>query len=289
MSDDQQDDQRDDQQDDQQGGQAQRPDEQPDEQPDGGVEERPQEVRTPDGRDAHEKGTATLEEPDPKALLDGHDVEAALLDDWRIMFDQLHARFETGDFATGLALVEEIGSAAEKADHHPDVDLRYGFVEVHLSSHDVGGVTSRDVDLARTISDHAGRRGARAATEKLQVVEIALDTRDMDAVRPFWAALLAYDAPDDDDAVLDPDGRGPTLWFQITDEPVTEADRRAAEAPVQRFHLDLRLPPEDAERRIKAALDAGGTLVDDAMAPRFTVLADAQGNKACVTTWVGRG
>ncbi|WP_344341784.1 hypothetical protein, partial [Streptomyces rhizosphaericus] len=62
-------------------------------------------MHAPDGRDAHEKGTATLEEPDPKAVLDGHGVEAALLDDWRIMFDQLHARFETGDFATGLALV----------------------------------------------------------------------------------------------------------------------------------------------------------------------------------------
>ena len=72
-------------------------------------------------------------------------------------------------------------------------------------------------------------------------------------------------------------------------DPVTEADRAAAESPVQRFHLDLRLPPEDADRRIKAALDAGGTLVSDAVAPRFTVLADAQGNKACVTTWLGRG
>lgn len=249
----------------------------------------PQEVHAPDGRDAHEKGTATLEEPDPKAVLDGHGVEAALLDDWRIMFDQLHARFETGDFATGLALVDHVGKAAEAADHHPDVDLRYGFVEIHLSSHDVGGVTSRDIDLARTISDHAGRLGARAATEKLQVLEIALDTRDLDEVRPFWAALLAYDAPEDDDAVVDPDGRGPTLWFQVTDEPVTEADRQAAASPVQRFHLDLRLPPEDADRRIKAALDAGGTLVSDAVAPRFTVLADAQGNKACVTTWLGRG
>lgn len=251
--------------------------------------EQPREVHAPDGRDAHEKGTAVLEEPDPRQVMDGHDVEAALLDDWRIMFDQLHARFETDDFATGLALVERIGKAAEDADHHPDVDLRYSFVEVHLSSHDVGGVTSRDVDLARVISDHAGRVGARAVTDRLQVLEIALDTRDADEVRPFWAALLAYDSPEDDDAVVDPDGRGPTLWFQVTDEPAAEADREAAATtPVQRFHLDLRLPPEDAQRRVQAALDAGGTLVDDAMAPRFTVLADAQGNKACVTTWIGR-
>jgi 4a-hydroxytetrahydrobiopterin dehydratase len=48
------------------------------------------------------------------------------------------------------------------------------------------------------------------------------------------------------------------------------------------------VPPEVAPGRIQAAIDAGGTLVTDEFAPMFWVLADAQGNKACVTTWQGR-
>ena len=242
-------------------------------------------------RSTHEAGRPELadekaplpseQEVDEKAVLDGHQVEAELLEDWRFMFDALHARFATGDFATGLDLVAGIGQEAEKVDHHPDVDLRYPHVDVTLSSHDVGGVTSRDVALAREISKHAGRLGADARAHEVSVLELALDTADAEEVKPFWAALLGYRAPEDDELALsDPDGRGPTLWFQQTE---------AHEEPRQRFHLDLRVPPESAEQRIRQAVEAGGTVVDDARAPAFTVLADAQGNRACVTTWLGRG
>ena len=51
-------------------------------------------------------------------------VEAEGLADWRVLFQALHARFRTGDFATGLRLVEGIGAAAEEMNHHPDLDLR---------------------------------------------------------------------------------------------------------------------------------------------------------------------
>ncbi len=75
------------------------------------------------------------------------------------------------------------------------------------------------------------------------------------------------------------DGDLPPLWFQQTD-PHPE--------PRQRFHVDITVPPEVAERRIAAALAAGGTLVSDDHAPAFTVLADAEGNKACISTPLGR-
>lgn len=222
------------------------------------------------------------EERDDRTVLTGHDVEAELLSDWRMMFDQLHARFATGDFATGLRLVAAIGEAAEAANHHPDVELTYAAVVVRLASHDVGGVTLRDVRLAREISDAAGRLGANAEPSRLSVLELALDTHDAAAVRPFWAALLGYDGDEDDsDELRDPAGHGPTLWFQ-------ESDPRTSGDVEQRFHLDLRVPPEVAESRVRAAVEAGGTLVDDGYAPRFWVLADAQGNRACITTWLGR-
>ncbi|WP_435742581.1 VOC family protein [Nocardioides sp. SYSU DS0663] len=225
---------------------------------------------------------ATGADVDDRTVLSGHQVEAELLDDWRVMFDQLHARFATGDFATGARLVGKIAGLADEADHHPDVDLTYGAVVVRLSSHDVGGVTQRDVRLARRVSEAAARLGATAEPERLQVLELALDTPDHAEVKAFWAAVLGYEvSAAASDELRDPSGSGPTLWFQ-------ESDARSAQDVEQRFHLDVRVPPEVAERRVRAAVEAGGTLVSDGRAPSFWVLADAQGNRACVTTWLGR-
>jgi 4a-hydroxytetrahydrobiopterin dehydratase len=209
------------------------------------------------------------------------EVEAAALADWRQLFEALRTRFKTGDFATGLALTSRIGELAEAANHHPDVDLRYPHVNVTLCSHDVFGVTSRDVDLARQISAAAADLGVWADPSAASVVEIGLDTWDHEEIKPFWRAVLAMsDHPSYDEELRDMDGSLPTLWFQETDEH---------EEPRQRFHLDVRVPPEVVESRIAAALEAGGTLVSDERAPRFWVLADAQGNKACITTGRGRG
>ncbi|KAJ1684124.1 hypothetical protein LUZ63_020693 [Rhynchospora breviuscula] len=216
--------------------------------------------------------------PDEKTVLGASDVEEAGLADWRIVFDVLHARFETGDFVTGLALVDRIGEAAEDVQHHPDLDLSYPILDVRLTSHDVGGITSRDLEMARTISGYAAEAGVAARPEAVYGLELALDTPDHEAIRDFWAALLAWDV--DEDEVADPDGKRPTIWFQESDEHDT---------PHQRWHLDVRVPPEVVEGRVRAALDAGGTLVSDEDAPAFWVLADAQGNQACLTTWQGRG
>jgi 4a-hydroxytetrahydrobiopterin dehydratase len=208
------------------------------------------------------------------------DVEAAGLSDWRQLFEALRTRFLTGDFATGLRLVGRIGELAEAANHHPDVDLRYPHVNVTLFSHDVFGVTSRDLELARGISAAAAELGVKADPGATSVVEIALDTWDLEEIKPFWRAVLAMtDHPEYEQELRDLSGSRPTLWFQDTDRH---------DEPRQRFHLDVRMPPEVAQDRIAAALEAGGTLVSDASAPRFWVLADPQGNKACVTTGRGR-
>ena len=150
---------------------------------------------------------------------------------------------------------------------------------MRLSSHDAGGLTQRDVRLARTISTIAAELGATARTEGLTTLELALDTPDAAAIRPFWAAVLGYDVGSQPDEISDPAGTRPLIWFQES--------AAGGEVP-QRWHLDVRVPPEVAEGRIRAALDAGGSLVSDERAPSFVVLADAQGNKVCVTTWQGR-
>lgn len=202
------------------------------------------------------------------------------LGDWRKLAQALHARFLTRDFTTGLALVSAIGELAETANHHPDIVLTYPLVDVKLLSHDASGITERDVDLARRISEVAGERGITADPATPAVVELGLDTADVAAVGPFWAALLTGDASAvHGDDVVDPTGRAPLLWFQHTE---------AHETPRQRFHLDLWVPHDAAEPRIAAAVAAGGTVVDDAEAPAFTVLADAEGNRACVCTILER-
>jgi len=217
---------------------------------------------------------------DDKVRLTAEDVEAEGLADWRILFAALHARFETGSFVKGLDLVNRIGAAAEERNHHPDIDLTYPRVVVRLTSHDSGGVTRRDVELARTISEYAAELGATADPAGVQVMEMGLDSADREEIKPFWAAVLGLQTSEEDDReLMDGSGRLPTLWFQDTDPH---------DPPRQRFHMDIRVPPEVAETRVQVAIEAGGTLVTDEYAPRFWVLADAQGNKACVTTWLGR-
>ncbi len=213
-------------------------------------------------------------------ILSFAEVEAAGLTDWRQLFEALRTRFNTGGFNQGLELVTRIAELADEADHHPDVDLRYPYVNVAIFSHDVFAVTARDIDLARAISAAAAELGIEADPTANAVVEIALDTWDHTEIKPFWAAVLGLvDSPETDRAVYDPSGSQPTLWFQRT-TPHAE--------PRQRFHLDIRVPPEVADARIAAALAAGGVLVSAAQTPRFTVLADAQGNKVCVTTGLDR-
>lgn len=212
--------------------------------------------------------------------LSSRQILDAQLDDWRKLAQALHGRFLTGDFATGLTFVAAVGEAAEAADHHPGLNLTYGSVDVSLVSHDVGRVTRRDLDLARRISEIARGQGIAAEPGAVTQLELALDTADPAAVGPFWAALLTGSADSlAGDDVIDPHGRVPLLWFQHTDPH---------ETPRQRFHLDLWVPHDVATQRIAAAVAAGGRVVDDREAPSFVVLADPEGNKACVCTFLDR-
>ena len=82
--------------------------------------------------------------------------------DWRVQSGGACTYFRTGSFATGVALVDEIGKLADAANHHPDIDLRYGGVTVRLVTHSAGGLTSRDVALAQQISAAARALGLTA-------------------------------------------------------------------------------------------------------------------------------
>jgi 4a-hydroxytetrahydrobiopterin dehydratase len=229
-------------------------------------------------------------------MLSGDQITDADLSDWRKLAQGLHARFVVANFAAGARFVSAIGEAGDSMRHHPRVTLGDGYVDLTLISddavyrddegteHTVEWVTQRDVDLARRVSEIAAEQAVRADPASITTIELALDTAHAARIAPMWAALLtgstgAYGRGTIGDDVRDDTGRVPNLWFQDTDEH---------ETPRQRFHLDVWVAPETADQRIAAAVAAGGTIVDDSQAPSYTVIADQDGNKACVCTSLSR-
>jgi 4a-hydroxytetrahydrobiopterin dehydratase len=192
------------------------------------------------------------------------------VDDWRVLYHVVSAHFRTGSLAKGIALVDEIGRLAGAAEQYLKVDLRYAGVTVSLMV--------RDVTLARKISAVAKELGLPADPTAVQLINVTIDALVGADVLPFWRALLGY-GQIGDDYLFDPQGRGPGVGFQCMDAPRPQRNR---------IHLDVAVPHEQAEARIAAALAAGGRLVTDAHAPKWWVLADPEGNEACVATWVGR-
>lgn len=77
--------------------------------------------------------------------------------------DHLVAAFTTSDFRSAVRLLDAVAVVADELNHHPDVRLGWGRVEFALSSHDAGGVTPRDVRLARRIAEIAAEQGANPA------------------------------------------------------------------------------------------------------------------------------
>ena len=86
------------------------------------------------------------------------------VDDWRPREDSAVAEFRTGTFATGARLFAAIAELAEVANHHPDVTVTYPSVRVTLITHSAGGLTRKDVALARQISTAARQLGVPAAS-----------------------------------------------------------------------------------------------------------------------------
>ena len=72
----------------------------------------------------------------------------ASLPGWAIEAGELIKTFQHKDFAASLRFVNRVGELAEQAGHHPDIDIRYNRVRLALSTHDAGGLTQKDFDLA---------------------------------------------------------------------------------------------------------------------------------------------
>ena len=63
----------------------------------------------------------------------------------------LKKRFNFADFAEALKFVNQVGAIAEKLDHHPDITFGWGYCELAMTTHDAGGLTHNDFELAKEI------------------------------------------------------------------------------------------------------------------------------------------
>jgi 4a-hydroxytetrahydrobiopterin dehydratase len=206
---------------------------------------------------------------------------------WRYVLGEFRAEVLTGSLPLA-ADVAGRAAAVPGAEGHLRMDVRADRVLFSLQTAALAWVTGRDVELARRISALAQelrlttRPGGRDA-RSVQVLEIGIDALEAAAIRPFWKAVLGYadepGQPGPEDPLIDPLGQGPAIWFQQMDAPRPQRNR---------IHLDVSVPHDEAEARIQATLAAGGRVTYDAEAPAFWVLADPEGNEACVTTWQGR-
>jgi 4a-hydroxytetrahydrobiopterin dehydratase len=207
---------------------------------------------------------------------------------WRYVLGEFRTEVLTGSLP--LAADVAARAAAEPgADGHLRMDVRSDRVIFALQTPAVAWVTPEDVELARRISAVTEefrlttQAGGGFGRRSVQVLEIGIDAMDAAAIRPFWKAVLGYVDEHGNSgptgALIDPLGEGPSIWFQQMDSPRPQRNR---------IHLDVSVPHDEAEARIRATLAAGGRLTYDAEAPAFWVFADAEGNEACITTWQGR-
>lgn len=203
------------------------------------------------------------------------------VEDWVCVARAAFTFYPTASLAAAAELVSAISAAAGTGHAEPDIDIRPDGVTVRLLTLGVEytGLTEDDVAFARRVSAAARRLGLRARPSAAQNLIVTIDAVAISQVLPFWRAVLGYeprvDAPDQE--IADPRRRTAGVYFQQMDAPRTGRNR---------IHIDVWVPFREAEARVEAALRAGGRLVTDKYAPGWWVLADAEGNEACVATWV---
>jgi 4a-hydroxytetrahydrobiopterin dehydratase len=198
------------------------------------------------------------------------------VEDWRVLFSGAHAHFKVGSFAEAANFVAAIAAVAEAVGHFPDVDVRSDGVTVRTSSGEYGALSERDVELARRISAAAHDLQLEPDPSQVQVMQLAVAQPEGTDVGRFWAAALGYRSLGPGDDVVDRHRRSPTVTFQRLRPPKPGRGRT---------HIDVSVPADQAEARVKAALEAGGRLVDDTHAPHWRTLASPENHKVDIAPW----
>ncbi|MFF5233119.1 VOC family protein [Dactylosporangium sp. NPDC000521] len=217
------------------------------------------------------------------------EISDAVIDvGWRYILGTIMTMVPVGSVGQAAEVAARCTAVAgDDADRHLWLDLRADHVLLTLQTLGEATVTARDIELARALTGSLREIGlgtVPSTGRAAQLIEVAVDAMNIQAVRPFWKAVLGYEdeAGGEGDLgapVVDPHRLGPAVWFQQMDKPRVERNR---------IHLDISVPHDAAADRIAAALAAGGVLVSAAAAPAYWILADIEGNEVCITTWQGR-
>lgn len=207
---------------------------------------------------------------------------------WRLVFTGYAASVPVANLAQAAEVAKlAVDAAGTDADDHLVVDLRADRVELVVQTRRINAVTARDARIVNAITTELAGHGLTLAAptgpgRPVQLIEFAIDALDIAAIRPFWKSVLGYvDEPGagPEGPLIDPAGQLPSLWFQQMDAPRPQRNR---------IHFDLDVAHDEAERRLTAALDAGGVLVNADNARAWWVLADVEGNEICICTWQDR-
>ena len=89
------------------------------------------------------------------SVLEQQQIDQALesMPGWAVRDGMLRRRYEFADFAQALAFANRVGELAERENHHPDLLVGWGACEVAWVNHSAGGITQRDVEMARATDD----------------------------------------------------------------------------------------------------------------------------------------
>lgn len=196
------------------------------------------------------------------------------VEDWSVLFWGAHVFYRTASFAQAAEFMAGIARAAALVGHDPDVDVRPEGVTVRTFTRVDGALSAVDAALAAAVSEEAHRLGLTSDPMMLQISGIAVAQDANLDTRPFWEAVFGYRRVGDED-LIDPLRRGPHLWFHELRNPRPGRGRT---------HIDLSVPAAEAEKRVQAAVAAGGRIASS-NAPYWWTMASPDNHGVDIAGW----
>jgi 4a-hydroxytetrahydrobiopterin dehydratase len=109
----------------------------------------------PASADSHRLFTAGVRVSSVTETLSDDEIETHLPADWERDGDEIVRVYEFDSYLAGVGFAAGVGGLAEEAFHHPEIIVRYAEVEVRLTTHDAGGITTNDTELAERFDELA--------------------------------------------------------------------------------------------------------------------------------------